>query len=271
VARGGTTKERSRANTRELPPPLPPQTRTVGQLVAETIRTYGKLFLPAMLLGVPIAVANFVTFARHEARDVDVTGDATKVALALLALSPLATLAYAYACTLVTGRRPPLRNWLVALAAGTVVFVPAAFLAGWFALAAVAWLGALGMVVPVAMLELRPFREVFGRAWSLARADLVHAIGGLAAITVVFVVTRYVLAFLLRSQADNTLRLSLLLADIVLSPLLFLGGVLVYEDQRARIGSAGRRQRRRDAALPDADHAHREGRADAQVESGPSS
>ena len=37
--------------TGPLPPPLPPETRTVGQLVAETIRLYGSRFLPVLALG----------------------------------------------------------------------------------------------------------------------------------------------------------------------------------------------------------------------------
>ena len=40
----------------ELPPPLPPAERTVGQLVAETIRAYGANFWRVLPLGVPIAV-----------------------------------------------------------------------------------------------------------------------------------------------------------------------------------------------------------------------
>jgi hypothetical protein len=265
----GATRAGSKPR-RELPPPLPPETRTVGQLVAETIRVYGKRFVPAVFLGIPIAVANFAAFERHHTGHQLTAGDAIKVALVLLALAPVTTLAYAWSCVLVTGRGAARPAWIVALATGTIVFVPAAFLAGWFALAAVAWLGIFGSVVPAAMLEGRSFRGAFRRAWELARADPVHAVGGLAALAIVFGLSRNVLAFVLRSQADNTLRVSLLLADLVLSPLLFLGGVLVYEDLEARVVSRGRRPRRRDADLPDADHAHREGRADAQVEPGPS-
>ena len=39
-----------------LPPPLPPETRTVGQLVAESIRLYGRRFWPSLALGLPIAI-----------------------------------------------------------------------------------------------------------------------------------------------------------------------------------------------------------------------
>ena len=41
----------------ELPPPLPPAERTVGQFVGETIRAYGAHFWRALPLGVPLAIA----------------------------------------------------------------------------------------------------------------------------------------------------------------------------------------------------------------------
>src|SRR5919204_450085 len=37
---------------RDLPPPLPPETRTVGQVVAEAIRLYGARFWPSLALGI---------------------------------------------------------------------------------------------------------------------------------------------------------------------------------------------------------------------------
>ena len=47
--------------TKPLPPPLPPGERTVGQLVAESIRLYGQRFWAALLLGLPIAVITQVS------------------------------------------------------------------------------------------------------------------------------------------------------------------------------------------------------------------
>ena len=43
---------------RDLPPPLPPEERTIGQVIAETIRAYGSDFWRALPLGVPVAVAD---------------------------------------------------------------------------------------------------------------------------------------------------------------------------------------------------------------------
>ena len=40
----------------QLPPPLPPETRTVGQLVAESLKLYGARFWPSLALGIGPAV-----------------------------------------------------------------------------------------------------------------------------------------------------------------------------------------------------------------------
>ena len=42
---------------------------------------------------------------------------------------------------------------------------------------------------------------------------------------------------MLHSEADNTVRVSILLADIVLAPLLFIGGALLFVDLAARVGT----------------------------------
>ena len=61
----------------------------------------------------------------------------------------------------------------------------------------------------------------------------------------IFVLSRVMLAFLLREQADNTVRAAVFVADLVISPLLFLGAALLYFDQAARVGSAPRARRSR--------------------------
>ena len=213
----------SRRTSEPLPPPLPPETRTVGQLVAESLRLYGGRFLLALPLGLPLAVA-----------DVVATGSAARRALVLVAAAPLFTAAYIGASALVGRKRPTVRATLVALALGTLVFVPAALVFPWFALLSVAWLALVGLVVPVAVLEDASPSAALRRAFVLGRADYVHAVGSLATLTIVFVLTRLMLAFLLRSQADNTIRAAIFLADIVIAPLLFIGAALLYVDQAAR-------------------------------------
>ncbi len=215
-----------------LPPPLTPLTRTVGQLVAETLRLYGSRFYLALPLGLVIAVADQVSFGR------DVTGRI----VALLIAAPFLSAAYAAAAALVTEQRPPSSTWAVAIGIGTAVFLPAAFLFPWFALAAIVVLALLGNAVPAAVIERLGPREAFRRSFEVARADLVHALGGLATLVLLFGLSRLAMGFLLRQQADNTLRVAIFLADTVLGPILFLGGALLYIDLAARVGTtrAGR-------------------------------
>ena len=77
--------------------------------------------------------------------------------------------------------------------------------------------------------------EPLRRGLQLARADFVHVFGSLAALAIVYFLSRTVLLFLLRTQGDNAVRTAGFLADLVLSPLLFLGAALVYWDQAARV------------------------------------
>ena len=48
-----------------LPAPLPPETRTVGQLVAESIRLYGRRFWPSLALGVGPAALGAAATGLH--------------------------------------------------------------------------------------------------------------------------------------------------------------------------------------------------------------
>ena len=226
MARGARAK-------RDLPSPLPPERRTVGQLVAESIRLYGQHFLRALSLGIVVGVINQLT----------VGVDRAAVAVILVGAAPVFATAYAYATVLVTGRSAPLRSWLVAVAAGTVVFVPAALLFPWFALASVLWLALIGLAVPAAMVEGASFTGSLRRGLELARVDYIHAAGSLATLVILFFLMRLGLAFLLESQADNTVRTAIFLSDVVLAPLLFLGGALLYVDQDARLRSRGEAQR----------------------------
>jgi hypothetical protein len=186
--------------------------------------------------------------------------------IVFLAAGPAFTLAYAYATRLALGTRAPVRAWAVAFAAGIVIWIPAALLFPWFALAGVLWLALVGLAVPAALVERTPFAAALRRGFELGRAGYVHAAGSLATLVILFGLSQAVLALLLESQADNTVRVAIFLADLVLGPVLFLGGALLYVDQEARLRSRGERREERDADLPDADQPDREGRADAARE-----
>jgi hypothetical protein len=235
----------------ERPPALPPERRTVGQLVAESIRLYGAEFVRALPLGVVVAAANQA--ALGEGRQ--------QTAAVLVLTAPVFSLAYAHAARLATGARAPVRSWVVAVGVGTLVFVPAALLFPWFALASVLWLALVGLCVPVAIAERTSFVDSLTRGFRLGVVDYVHAAGSLATLVILFVVTRLGLALLLESQADNTVRVAIFLADAVLAPLLFLGAGILYVDQDARLRSR-HRGKERDADVPDADDAHGEGGTD---------
>jgi len=225
--------------------PLPPVARTVGQVVAEALKLYGSRFWACVGLGFPLALADPLSFERSLEVRIGI----------LVALAPLFTLAYAEACVIEGGSRPGRRRWIVAVGLGTVVFLPAALMIGWFALAAVAWLGLVGWVVPVAIHEGLSPVAALRRAVELARTDLVHAVGGIATLVLLFGITRNLLAWLLREQADNAIRVSVFLADLVVSPVVFLGAAIVYRDLAARVGTtrAERLRARASAAAPRAE------------------
>ncbi|MEI7759811.1 MAG: hypothetical protein WCJ67_03475 [Thermoleophilia bacterium] len=215
------------ASNSALPAPLSPATRTVGQLVAETLHLYGRHFFVALPLGLVVAIADQASLG------LDLAG---RVAVLLVA-APIFSAAYAAAAALAVESRPSLRTWVLAVGIGTVVFLPAALLFPWFALAAIVVLALLGNAVPAVVIEHRLPLAALRRSLEVARADLVHALGGLATLVVMFGIARLAMGFLLRQQADNTLRVAIFLADTVLGPVLFLGGALLFIDLAARVGT----------------------------------
>ena len=226
--------------TTETPPPLPPVSRTVGQVVAEAIKLYQANLLPALALGVPVAAVDQLVVDRSLV---------TRV-LVLLAVSPVFSLAYAGACAIRQGESPPLRTWLVAVGVGVVTFLPAAFFFAWFVIAAILWLGIAGHAVPAVMAERLGPVHALRRTVELGRADYVHAAGSFATLALLFGLTRLALGLLLSSQADAAVRVSIFLADLVVSPLLYLGAAIVYVDLVARVGvTRDERRRLRDAAF----------------------
>jgi hypothetical protein len=202
-----------------------PAQRTVGQLVADTIRLYGARFWRALPLGLSVAVVDqaFRGLPREQWVPVMVTAGGV-----------LMTLSYVAACLLALGKSAAGRTWARALLAGWLAFFPVPALLLIFILPAVAWLALVGLVVPVVLAEELGLRAAFRRALELARADYVHALGSLATLVIVYFLTRTMLVLLLRNTSDQTERVAVFLGDLVLAPLLFLGGALLYFDQVAR-------------------------------------
>ena len=65
-------------------------------------------------------------------------------------------------------------------------------------------------------------------------------------------ITQRLLLQVLHSEADNTARVSILLADIVLAPLLFIGPALLFVDLAARVGTTRESRKAARRALEDA-------------------
>ena len=84
------------------------------------------------------------------------------------------------------------------LVAGVLVFLPFPVLAAFFILPGLIWFAAVGLVVPVLALERIGFGIAFLRAFALARADFVHALGSLATLAILVFLTQSMLFFLLR-------------------------------------------------------------------------
>jgi hypothetical protein len=244
----------------ELPPPLPPETRTVGQLVAESVRLYGARFWASLSLGVgPAAVALMLV----ELPDLLVWTLLPTVGTAIWAL------AYIGACRI--GLNVEARNFGVAFAAGCIAFLPLVvqriLVVPGFDLVTLAYFAFVGLSVPAALVERRGLRDALRRGTELARADYVHALGSLATLVITTFLTGLVLFFLLRGVGDQAVRVAAFLALLVLAPLFLLGAALLYVDQRARVVDSGPQTRRtHDADVHPALEPDGAGRPDAEVE-----
>jgi hypothetical protein len=215
------------------PDALPPAERTVGQVVAESIRLYGRSFFPSLALGIPAAA--IVALAAWTTGAAQIVGIlAAGSALSAGALVRAVRIAYPDAPS--AGLGPAfgvgLVAFLPALLARLVVF-PGIYLV------ALAWLAATVFAVPAVLVEGAPLRTALSRSARLARADAVHALGALATLTIAIVLSALVLTFLLRGFGDQGIRVAALLALLVVTPLFFLGIAVLYADQAARSDRVG--------------------------------
>jgi hypothetical protein len=247
-----------------LPPPLPPETRTVGQLVAESIRLYGSRFWPSLALGIGPGLLGLAAAELHGAlRGVAVVG-----------LGPL-VLASSYAGAVAILRPIGRGKYVaVALAIGYLAFLPVCVSRLWIFpgiyLLALAWLALIGLGVPAALIERRGYADALRRGVQLARADYVHALGSLATLAITIFLTGLVIFFALREGSGQALRIAAVLALVVLAPVFVLGAAVLYVDQAARVESGRPRPRRssngdvHSSFQPDG-----AGRADAEGKPGP--
>ncbi len=237
----------------ELPPPLPPDVRTVGQLIGETIRAYGNNFWRVIPLGLALAVVDQTRV--HES--------VLATALIYWAAAPLLVAAYIRGCQVVLEGSVSRSAILVA----ALVYLPFPALDAIYILPGIAWFAFVGLAVPAALVERLGVRAALRRGRELGGADFVHSLGSLAALVVVVGIAEITLSAVLHTQSGTSARLALFLADLVLTPLLYLGGAMLYTDQAARVRSPRSDGRRRDADLHPPLDADAAGSADPQGQS----
>ena len=203
------------------PVALPPAERTVGQLVAESVRYYGDHFWSVLPLGFVLGAVDAAGLHRSVLAQT----------LILWAFAPVFSAAYVWAATLVHGKP---WSW-PAFVAALLIFLPFPILVRLFLLPGLVWFALFGLAVPAAVAERLGVQSALRRGWQLARADPVHAIAGLITLGLIYLVTRYALLVTIQQFGDQSQTAAGILADLVLSPLVFIGTALLYVDQAARV------------------------------------
>ena len=218
-----------------LPDPLPPERRTVGQLVAESLRTYQRHPWRSLLVGVPAAVVSLV-----------VTGLDSRYAAALLTTGGSLLLAASLVLAGSIVYDAPLRDRraVIAFVVAVLVFIPFPVLTGLYVLPGLAWLSLFVLAAPAALAEGGGIVTSLKRGFALARVDFVHVLGGLATLVLLVLISQSVVFFLLREYADNTARVAAVITYAVVAPVFFLGAAILYTDQEARL-RLGKRERER--------------------------
>jgi hypothetical protein len=220
------------------PEALPPESRPVGQVVAETLRLYGRRFWPSLALGLGPTAFTLGAAALD---------GALAVAFVLLVGPPLLSAVLALATRLaadVDRARLPLAviagiPALLPLSVSRVVVFPGIYLL------ALAWYAFFALAVPAVLIERRGAADSIRRAVRLARADYVHALGSVATLAILVVICIFLLFVLLANVGEQALEAAALLAVFVVSPVFFLGTALLYFDQAARLESPSRKPRRK--------------------------
>lgn len=193
--------------------------------MADSLRFYADRFWPSLALGLGPAV---LTVAAAQAPR------GAQAAIVGIGFPLLMTLSFVQASFLVSGLPFHPASARVAVVVGLLVALPVPFLAALLVLPAVLWLAVIGLSVPAAVVEGTGVRDSFRRGFELGRVDFVHAAGTLALLVVLVALTQLLLFQLLTGLSDQALLVAAFLANLVVSPLLFLGGVHLYYDQVAR-------------------------------------
>ena len=118
-----------------------------------------------------------------------------------------------------------------------LIWLPFPALRAVYILPGLAWFALIGFAVPAAMVE-RLVPAVLVRGRRLGLVDYAHALGSLCSARRRRRHRReHVLSALLHRQSDTGSVQACALAEVVLSPLLYLGAAMLYVDQAARLRS----------------------------------
>jgi hypothetical protein len=212
----------------------------LSEVFAETIRLYGERIGAAIGLGLVYAAA---TVAGGLANDVVYVAAAslgfgvTFGAAARLAAGDSFTEAWSQ----VAVRLP-----ILVVLSGAVA-VPFVIAASYLLLVIVgaAWLALSSFAIPVTMLERESERppwfqrisSALERSVALARTDYLHAFAVTASLALVYLLFGVLLTALLRGFADNSGFVAGILTQVVLTPFFFFGLVVLYYEQRTRVGA----------------------------------
>ena len=131
------------------------------------------------------------------------------------------------------------------------MLLPASLVFTWFALAAAVYLSFVGLSVPAAVLERHrvPARRCGGRCSSAAPTGCTRSARSPRSSSSSSSRGRCSCRCC-SGQADETIRVAIFLADVVLAPLMLLGTAMLYFDQAARVGiDRKRRGRAADAEI----------------------
>jgi hypothetical protein len=217
-------------------PAINPAERSIGQLVADTIRFYGSHFWASLALGVGPALLAVVASQ---------LGRVPAVAVSAGGAVAVFTASYVAASAMVAGVRPSSQRIIDAMVVGILVYLPAPFLFLVFVLPGIAWFALFGLAVPAAVAERLGVMDALRRGLELGRADFVHALATLGTLGLLVFLTGQVMAFVIHGASGEAIQIALYLATLVLTPLLFLGAAHLYDDQVARAAAAVESERKR--------------------------
>jgi hypothetical protein len=199
--------------------------RTIGQLVADTLRWYGDHVWVSFALGIgPAALTVAAALLPNDQRAVTFA----------VGWPVIMTFSFVTACFLVSGASVTAERMATATAVGLLVSIPVPILIMLVVLPAVLWLGLLGLAVPAAVKEGAGVRDSIRRGLALGRTDFIHAAGTVATLVLLVVLTQLTLYQLLHGLSDQAAAVAAFLASTVITPILFIGSAMLYDDQRAR-------------------------------------